>query len=46
MHFLYVFYYENVLYMFRTGKLFILRRNFLLYIQILVRIALKDVKNC
>ena len=36
MHFLYVFHSENVLYMFRTDKLFILRRHFLLYMQVLV----------
>ena len=32
---------QNVLYMFRTDKLFILRRYFLLYVQILVCIILK-----
>ena len=31
MHFLHVFYSENVLYMFRTDKLFILRRHFILH---------------
>jgi hypothetical protein len=35
---------KNLLYMFRTDKLFILRRYFLLYMQILVRIMLKDIK--
>ena len=36
MHFLYVFYSESILYMFQTDKPFILRRYFLLYMQILV----------
>ena len=35
---------KNLLYMFRTDKLFILRRDVLLYMQILVRIMLKDIK--
>ena len=36
MLFLYIFYSKTVLYMFRTNKLFILRRHFLLYTKILV----------
>ena len=44
MYFIYVFYSENVLYMSRTDKLFILTRHLLLYMQILVCIMLKDIK--
>ena len=36
MQFIYAFYSVNILYMFRADKLFILRRPFLLYMQILV----------
>ena len=44
MPFLYVFYSDNVLYTFRTDKLFIFRRRFLLYVQILVCVMLNDIK--
>ena len=40
MHFVYIFYSENLLYMFRTDKLFVLRRHFSLYVRILVCILL------
>ena len=45
MYFLYVFYFENVLYMFRADKLFIFKRHFMLYMQMSVLITLKDIKN-
>ena len=43
MHFTYVFYPENVLSIFRTNKLFILRRHFLIYRVIL---SVLDPRKC